>query len=73
MMGAVILVDASKQFMASDEGIDKFRTPRLAGKAKSECSSSEQGARPVMVGMNFSWMTIIILIIIFSYLNWVSH
>lgn len=40
-MGAVILVDASKQFTASDKGIVKFRLPILADKAKRERSSAD--------------------------------
>ena len=41
MMGAVILVDASKQFTASDKGIVKFRPPILPDKAKRERSSAD--------------------------------
>ena len=52
MMAAVILVDASKQFMALDEGIDRFHfwlcLQGLPAKPKVSIQvCMEQGTRPV--------------------------
>ena len=56
-IGAVILLDASKQHSAFEEGIVRPIPPILAGSARSERSASEQDGRPVVAGMNFSRKT----------------
>ena len=56
-MGAVILMEASKQNSDSVEGMVSPRPPNLTGSASNKRSVSEQGGRPVSPGINFSLIT----------------